>query len=222
MVIKTTPQVLKRISVRWLPDEAYENTDTIALNVGGYFLDLRVVIADQSLEWSRAGERKTVPGKDAATFQWTRIIDSLGSTQTDEATFTSLPNGDDLESGIFVKDDQPTAYEEVWRDVTDDEAKRTPSWIVQSEDGSVIYGKVGSIFMGMRRDEQGRFEVRREDYDLSKQCWKPVFEGGTRAAQGLEPAEDMVRLVEGPEEGRLADYVILGYARSPGPSAKTL
>lgn len=58
MVIKTTPQILRRVSMRWLPDPAFENTDTIALNVGGYFMDLRVATADKSLEWSRAGERK--------------------------------------------------------------------------------------------------------------------------------------------------------------------
>lgn len=58
MVIKSTPQILKRVSMRWLPDPEFENTDTIALNVGGYFMDLRIVTADRSLEWSRAGERK--------------------------------------------------------------------------------------------------------------------------------------------------------------------
>lgn len=60
MVITTTPQILKRVSIRWLPDAAYEDTDTIALNVGGYFLDLRIATADKSLQWSRAGERKTL------------------------------------------------------------------------------------------------------------------------------------------------------------------
>lgn len=70
MVIKTTPQILKRISMRWLPYPAFENTDTIALNVGGYFMDLRIVTEDNSLEWSRAGERKELrrdPRKMLAT-----------------------------------------------------------------------------------------------------------------------------------------------------------
>jgi hypothetical protein len=213
MVIKATPQILKRISVRWLPDEAYENTDTIALNVGGFYMDLRIVTADQSLEWSRAGERKAVISEDPTTFQWTRLIDSLGSTQTDEAAFTNLPNGDDLESGIFTKDGTPTAYEEVWRDVTGAMAENMPSWIVQSKNGYAFYGKVRGICIGMRRDEQGHFEVRREDYDPSEKCWKLVFESGTGAGQGLQRAEDIVQLVEGSELGKLADYVILGYAR---------
>jgi hypothetical protein len=58
MGIKSTPQVLKRISIRWVPDDAFEDTETIALNVNGWFMDLRVVLADTSLQWSRAGERR--------------------------------------------------------------------------------------------------------------------------------------------------------------------
>lgn len=50
-------QAVKRISIRWLPEPAYEDTDTIALNVGGYFIDLRVTREDQTIQWSRAGER---------------------------------------------------------------------------------------------------------------------------------------------------------------------
>jgi hypothetical protein len=57
--IKET-QILKRISVRWLPDPAYEDSVTISLNVGGWYMDLRVATADGSLQWSRAGERKTL------------------------------------------------------------------------------------------------------------------------------------------------------------------
>lgn len=50
-------QVVKRISIRWLPEPAFEDTDTIALNVGGYFIDLRVEKETQAIQWSRAGER---------------------------------------------------------------------------------------------------------------------------------------------------------------------
>jgi hypothetical protein len=60
MVIKTTPQILKRVSIRWPPDPALEDTETIALNVAGYYMDLRVTLADKTLQWSRAGERKTL------------------------------------------------------------------------------------------------------------------------------------------------------------------
>lgn len=51
-------QVLKRVSIRWLPEPAYEDTETVALNVGGYFIDLRVQNSDGAIQWSRAGERR--------------------------------------------------------------------------------------------------------------------------------------------------------------------
>lgn len=222
MVIKTTPQLLQRISIRWLPDEAYENTDTIALNVGGYFMDLRVLLGNKSLEWSRAGERRTMAGN---AFQWTRIIDSLGSTQTDEAAFTALPNGDDLETGTFLKDSTPLPYEEVWRDVTDEMAgiDNSPSWIVQSSDGCVFLGKIGCVYLAMSQDEKGRYAVRRE-VDNGARGWTTVFESGVSHAGGLLRAADVVQVLDdvkvgrGDGEGvggRIAvggvDYVILGY-----------
>jgi hypothetical protein len=49
-------QTVERISIRWLPDEAYEDTRTIALNVGGYFIDLRATKENPSIQWSHAGE----------------------------------------------------------------------------------------------------------------------------------------------------------------------
>lgn len=56
--VTTMPsQAVQRISIRWLPDAAYEDTDTVALNVGGYFIDLRVVKDSGAIQWSRAGER---------------------------------------------------------------------------------------------------------------------------------------------------------------------
>lgn len=55
-----SPEAVQRISLRWLPEPAYEDTDTIALNVGGYFIDLRVTEADSTIQWSRAGERITL------------------------------------------------------------------------------------------------------------------------------------------------------------------
>jgi hypothetical protein len=53
----SSSQAVQRISIRWLPEPAYEDTDTVALNVGGYFIDLRVVKETGSIQWSRAGER---------------------------------------------------------------------------------------------------------------------------------------------------------------------
>lgn len=47
-----------RISLRWVPDEPEELTNTLVMNVGGYFMDLRVNKADQSIDWAMAGERQ--------------------------------------------------------------------------------------------------------------------------------------------------------------------
>jgi hypothetical protein len=46
-----------RVSLRWLPDPPFENTKTLALNCGDYYVDLRTVIADGSIEWGMAGKR---------------------------------------------------------------------------------------------------------------------------------------------------------------------
>ncbi|KAH8889049.1 hypothetical protein GQ53DRAFT_808031 [Thozetella sp. PMI_491] len=215
MTIKDTPQILKRVSLRWLPDPAFEDTDTVALNVGGYFLDLRVTTTNGSLQWSRAGERKRICD-DPLTFQWTRIIDSTEGTQTDEAVFTMMRNGDDLESGTFVKDGVPTEYEEIWRDVTGDLKADSSAWILQSGDSTVFLGK----------SEPGLFGVRKEVYNDSNDAWEVVFEGG--AVQGIPRAENVVEVEpqmtawdkNGRESGRgkviVADheYVIRGFAGS--------
>jgi hypothetical protein len=46
-----------RVSLRWLPDPPYEPTDTIVLNVGSYFMDLRIRKQDGEIDWAMAGER---------------------------------------------------------------------------------------------------------------------------------------------------------------------
>ncbi|KAF2703243.1 hypothetical protein K504DRAFT_474097 [Pleomassaria siparia CBS 279.74] len=190
MPTRTTPQVLKRVSMRWLPDPAFENTHTLALNVGGYFMDLRIATAENTLEWSRAGERKEL-SRNPLTCQWTRIIDSLGSTNPDEAAFKDLPNGDDLEFGTFSKDGVPTSYEEIWRDVTTEFIGDGDAWILQSGDGSTFLGKVGGIFLGMRQTPEGSFAVRKEVLSDSKGGgWKVEFESG--AVEGIPRALDAV------------------------------
>ncbi|KAH8173716.1 protein HRI1 domain-containing protein [Sarocladium implicatum] len=176
---------VQRISLRWLPDPAFEDTTTIALNVGGYFIDLRVTLSDQSIQWSRAGEK--IPLKqDPPTFRWTHIIDSLDLTVPDVAHFEKLPNGDDLEIGVTPaphKNGEPTAYEEVWRDIT---AKRTPtelSWILQSTDGTTFVGRVGAHYLAIKKTFSG-FAARREDRDISqnKDEWKTEFQSAEATA----------------------------------------
>ncbi|KFY70834.1 hypothetical protein V498_10185, partial [Pseudogymnoascus sp. VKM F-4517 (FW-2822)] len=130
-----------RISLRWVPDEPEELTDTLVMNVGGYFMDLRVAKADHSIDWAMAGERQilsTNPRKSHPSprlkCRWIKAIDSLGPSDPDEGVFTPLPNGDDLETGSMPcahKGDAVTEYEEVWRKL-DPVAGPKRAWIVQS------------------------------------------------------------------------------------------
>ncbi|OAL20298.1 hypothetical protein AYO22_09010 [Fonsecaea multimorphosa] len=206
MVIKTTPQILKRISIRWPPDPASEETETIALNVEGYFMDLRVTLADSALQWSRAGERKTV-GENPLAFQWTRIIDSLGSPRSDEASFEQMENGDDLETGRFDREGNGNLanYEEVWRDVTAKAESDDSAWILQSIDGSMFLGKVGDVFLGMQQSGQGHFAVRKEIYTSEAGKWEDVFEAGPGKGKIAEKGQT-VRVCH-------SEYVVRGTAR---------
>ncbi|EXF75779.1 hypothetical protein CFIO01_11568 [Colletotrichum fioriniae PJ7] len=171
-------QAVQRISIRWLPEPAYEDTDTIAINVGRYFIDLRITKETQTVQWSRAGERiplKTQP----PTFRWTHIIDSLNLTVPDDAHFEKLPNGDDLEIGTTPcphKNGVPTDYKEVWRDVTRRGADKTPSWIIQSTDGRTFIGKVGVIYLAIHKASDVEFAARREDYKPQHGIWECTFE----------------------------------------------
>ncbi|RSL88337.1 hypothetical protein CDV31_016079 [Fusarium ambrosium] len=185
-------QAVQRISIRWLPDAAYEDTDTVALNVGGYFIDLRVVKKSGAIQWSRAGER-IVLKEDPPTFRWTHIIDSLDLTIPDDAHFEKLPNGDDLEIGTYPLGGIPTDYEEVWRDITQKKSAEELSWILQSSDGSGFIGKVGSIFLAIQKT-QGGFAARREDRGATGGTWKLTFEDGETA--GLPTATQSSEAIE--------------------------
>ena len=46
-----------RISLRWLPDPPFENTDTIVMSLQGWYLDLRVDIQSKTIDWAIAGKR---------------------------------------------------------------------------------------------------------------------------------------------------------------------
>ncbi|UQC89964.1 uncharacterized protein CLUP02_15495 [Colletotrichum lupini] len=171
-------QAVQRISIRWLPEPAYEDTDTIALNVGRYFIDLRFTQETQTVQWSRAGERITLK-TEPPTFRWTHIIDSLNLTVPDDAYFEKLPNGDDLEIGTTPcphRNGVPTDYEEVWRDVTKRGTNKTPSWIIQSKDGRTFIGKVGVIYLSICKASATEFAARREDYDSQHGIWNCTFE----------------------------------------------
>lgn len=49
-----------RVSIRWPPAEASEPTDTLVLSVDDYYVDLRVALADSSIDWALAGQHHVI------------------------------------------------------------------------------------------------------------------------------------------------------------------
>lgn len=49
--------MLTRVSIRWPPEDAYENTDTTVICVNNFFVDLRVEKQTRRLDWAIAGVR---------------------------------------------------------------------------------------------------------------------------------------------------------------------
>ncbi|KAH7121459.1 hypothetical protein EDB81DRAFT_952215 [Dactylonectria macrodidyma] len=202
-------QTVERISIRWLPDEAFEDTRTIALNVGGYFIDLRVTKEDPSIQWSHAGEL-TILKEEPFTCRWSHIIDSLGFTDPDEASFTKLPNGDELEVGETKcphKNDEMTAYEEVWRDVTAHDRPEEPSWIMRSSEGNTFIGRVGNIYQANSLSADG-FSARREDFSKETEEWNLSFDAGN--ATTIPRVSDVLRELNVKAKWSIGDKVTVG------------
>ncbi|KAF9460448.1 hypothetical protein BDZ94DRAFT_1311463 [Collybia nuda] len=96
-----------RLSIRWLPDEASEPTDTVVLTGArrGTFLDTRFFKATKKLDWAFAGNRTqtTAPSFDKVE---------------DSGVNTTLPDGTTLEVGEMINPEtgKVTAFEEIWKD----------------------------------------------------------------------------------------------------------
>ena len=73
------PRVSVRISLRWLPDQASEPTDTVVFGVGAYYLDLRVLKSNNTIDWALAGERVVISTDPSDFHPWflLRKIDML-------------------------------------------------------------------------------------------------------------------------------------------------
>lgn len=158
-----------RISLRWLPEAPFENTDTLVCQVGEWYVDLRVDKGNGALDWALAGQylsegenprmaldtwarthlrehRLTATGH--VTF--THEIDSNHNFNVSQpCPFTVLSNGDDLETGTMGRPDKPgapaTDYEEVWRYLSLHEGPGGPghgiSWILESDNGVLREGQ---------------------------------------------------------------------------------
>ncbi|KAI5474246.1 hypothetical protein MNV49_003767 [Pseudohyphozyma bogoriensis] len=122
------PLVSTRISLRWPPAPAFENTDTLVLTGRtGFFLDLRVFTTGPKVgqvDWGIVGEKEWVEDKDGgppkAVFK--PLLDSRSKLAPpggeDVGSFEDLARGDCLETGEMFNPDAGWAvqpYEEVWR-----------------------------------------------------------------------------------------------------------
>ncbi|GAB7351531.1 hypothetical protein MBLNU459_g2170t2 [Dothideomycetes sp. NU459] len=160
-------QLSIRKSLRWIPDEPSEPTDTLVLDVGDYFVDLRVLKSNISIDWAMAGKR-TVLRETPLRCQWSKEICSMGTEDSDDVgDFEDLPNGDALEKGSMPnpeKNDEVTEYEEVWGSLPVPSSEQ-PAWILRNKDESGItyLGRVGSYYQALRKSQEGSFAALREE-----------------------------------------------------------
>lgn len=50
-------RISTRISLRWPPGPSFENTDTIVMSVGIWYVDLRIDNQSSKIDWAIAGQR---------------------------------------------------------------------------------------------------------------------------------------------------------------------
>lgn len=221
-------KISTRVSLRWLPDPPSEPTDTLVYNVGSYFLDLRVLKADSSIDWAMAGERQVISTDPRMSSpidpqalancsvrivkcRWIKIIDSLGPSDPDEGSFETLPNGDDLETGSMPCPDRGgavTKYEEVWRKLNPREGVKH-AWILQSMDDKTFLGRIGGGYMALRAREGRSFGARREEWDVND-GWSVKYKiGDVEGVPSLAAVEK--QMFEGEEGWRTGHNVeVLG------------
>ncbi|THW24970.1 hypothetical protein D6D25_06699 [Aureobasidium pullulans] len=187
-------QLSYRKSLRWVPGEPSEPTSTLVLDVGNYFVDLRILKSDGSIDWAMAGKRTILsesPRKyfplpslndvemkqrlreDQVKCQWAKEICSQNTEAHDDiGEFEDLPNGDALEKGSMPNpdnNDEIQAYEEVWGGI-DVPSSDEPAWILRSKDdnGITFVGKVGEYFQVLRKRGEGPFDALREQKEGDK------------------------------------------------------
>lgn len=187
------PRLSKRLSIRWGDEPAAEPTTTLVMGVGGYFMDLRVVDEDGSVDWAFAGHRETVT-REPLHCRWHHIIDSRQAFAPDEGSFQPLPNGDSLETGSMpcpARGGAVTPYEEVWRTLS---TGRERGWILRRDDAEAhtrtFVGRVGAEFFAMVQGSHGGpLTVQRETLTAaavsSAVHWAVAFRSGDAALPSL-------------------------------------
>jgi hypothetical protein len=122
--------------------------------------------------------------------RWIKIIDSFGSSEPDEGTFTPLANGDDLETGSMPcagKGNAITEYEEVWRKLTPRPGGSRQAWILQSLEGKTFLGRIGGGYMALSEEAGRRFGARSEEWSVG---------GGWSVKYALGDVEGVPSLVD--------------------------
>lgn len=162
-----------RLSLRWLPEEAYEDTDTLVLSVSNHFLDIRVKKDRSKIDWAFAGTKRIeADGRNV----WTHSIDSRGWTDEDAGYVTALDHRDELEEGSMKNPDRGDAmmqHEEVWRCL---ELNRKIGYIAMRNDEKAWVAFVDDHFLELVHDTYG-FSVAR--YAKSKdEVWSQVLTMG--------------------------------------------
>ncbi|KIW02723.1 uncharacterized protein PV09_06157 [Verruconis gallopava] len=200
-----------RVSIRWLPDPASEETDTLVLSVDGYYVDLRVRKSDGAIDWLLAGERIVDP-ENTSKVKFTHIIDSNHDPRDphpapDVGEFSKLPNGDDLETGQMpnpAAGGKMMAYEEVWRELN---WKVSPentdmNWILEALDNhddnddlrcKTFYAKVGRYYLAAQKKERNhdaQFAAIRQDFQPETREWKVIYQIGDTSRLARYSAED--------------------------------
>ncbi|KAJ5666158.1 uncharacterized protein N7477_008606 [Penicillium maclennaniae] len=147
-----------RLSIRWVPEPPFENTDTLVLIVGEWYVDLRIDKQSGGLDWAIAGQCLQ-QNTDPRSLVFTHEIDSNNNFNvSDPCPFVPLPNGDDLETGSMCRPDLPghpvTDYEEVWRYLPTGQSEEglghNIAWILESDEDELRegQGKITKTFLG--------------------------------------------------------------------------
>ncbi|KAJ7075636.1 hypothetical protein B0H15DRAFT_791555 [Mycena belliarum] len=182
-----------RKSIRWLPDDASEPTQTVVLTglESGAFLDVRFDKASGELDWAFAGYRSAA-GPNLTKF--THHIDSrtLAPLEVvDVGTDTPLPDGTTCEAGEMVHPatGTMTPYEEVWRDEAGAAALIVRNG--SAEAASVWRARVGNWQLALGRRAAGGFWAWQATRSGPGEAWTRVHstELGTRQELGYLPED---------------------------------
>ncbi|KAJ3850627.1 hypothetical protein EV368DRAFT_44889 [Lentinula lateritia] len=146
-----------RKSIRWIPNQASEPSDTVVLTGGktGVFLDVRFLKDSNEVDWAFAGYRST--GEELAKF--THLIDSRTEDPSQVADYgsnTVLSDGTVLEKGEMMNPEtgKLTAYEEVWQDESSDSDQAI---FLRNVTNTSWYARVGHWQLALGRNSAGVF-----------------------------------------------------------------